>query len=69
MAASRVNPHQRKKTEGLITWAGLARFAEILASLLNATKTNFAMTWHDNRAENFPCNRVYRASPANRDSK
>ena len=38
-----INP----QVKGLITWAGLARFAEISArlDLLNATKINFAITW------------------------
>ena len=32
-------------TKGLIAWTGLARFAEIPAPKLNATKINFAIIW------------------------
>ena len=33
------------RTKGLITWAGLASFAEIPASQLNATTINSAILW------------------------
>ena len=32
-------------SKGLITWAGLACFAEIPAPLLNASKLDFAIIW------------------------
>ena len=34
------------KIKALITWAGLARLAEISAPYINATKISFAITWH-----------------------
>ena len=64
------------RTNGLITWAGLASFAEISAPELNATKINFAITWQTSQlgylgsqycdvgipAGKFPSNHICRAA-------
>ena len=64
------------RTKGLITWARLARFAEIPAPWLSATKINFAILWQPSQpgqlgpdycdagisGGNFPSNHACRAA-------